>query len=448
MKPLLLFTGPVVTRSGYGAHSRDLVRSLIKMDKFEIHINSLRWGNTPWNALNLQNEEDKLILDRILKEPNLPREPDIHIQVSIPSEFTPLAKYNIGVTAGMENTAPVPSWVDGMNKMDMVICTSNFTRDTFKKVVYEQIDKNTNQKTGELRVVKPMEVLFEGVDTSIYKQTKEFSKDLVDEMNMIEEKFCFLYVGHWLQGDLGQDRKDTGMLVKTFLEKFKNVKRPPALIMKTSSATFSVIDRRDILKRIEMIKKSVKGNLPPVYLLHGDLEDEEMNQLYNHPKVKVMVSFTKGEGFGRPLLEASIAAKPIIASNWSGHLDFLNKKHSVLLPGNLTKVHKSALPKDYLVENAQWFTVNYQYAAQIMMDMFKNYRKYTFNAKKQAMVNKSKFSLKSMSKVFESILNKYLPKFEQQPQAVDLKLPDLKLVSDNKPLLRAEDMKLPKLKRS
>ena len=92
MKPLVLFTGPVVTRSGYGAHARDLVKSLIKMDKFEIHINSLRWGNTPWNALNLQNEEDKLILDRILKEPNLPREPDIHIQVSIPSEFTPLAK--------------------------------------------------------------------------------------------------------------------------------------------------------------------------------------------------------------------------------------------------------------------------------------------------------------------------------------------------------------------
>jgi len=217
--------------------------------------------------------------------------------------------------------------------------------------------------------------------------------------------------------------------------------------MKTSSATFSVIDRRDILRRIDMIKKTVKGDLPPVYLLHGDLEDDEMNQLYNHPKVKAMVTFTKGEGFGRPLLEASIAAKPIIASNWSGHLDFLNKKHSVLLPGNLTKVHKSALPKDYLVENAQWFTVNYQYAAQIMMDMFKNYRKYTFNAKKQAMVNRGKFSLESMTKVFKNILDKHLPEYEPQPQAVDLKLPDLKLVSDSKPLAPIET-KLPKLKRS
>ena len=193
MKPLILFTGPVTTRSGYGAHARDLVKSLIKMDKYDIKINSLRWGNTPWNALNLENEEDKGIIDRILKEPNLPRQPDLHIQVSIPTEFTPLAKYNIGVTAGMENTAPKPEWVDGMNKMDMVICVSNFTKDTFRKVVYEQIDKNTNQKTGELRVVKPMEVLFEGVDTDIYKQTKEFSVDLINEMELIKEKFCFLW---------------------------------------------------------------------------------------------------------------------------------------------------------------------------------------------------------------------------------------------------------------
>ena len=258
MKPLLLFTRPVTTRSGYGSHSRDLVKSLIKMDKFDIKINSLRWGNTPWNALNLEDDEDKGIIDRILKEPNLPRQPDIHIQVSIPTEFTPLAKYNIGVTAGMENTAPKPEWVDGMNKMDMTICVSKFTKDTFSKVVYEQIDKDTNQKTGELRVVKPMEVLFEGADTNIYKETKEFSVDLIKEMDTIKERFCFLYVGHWLQGDLGQDRKDTGMLIKTFLQTFKDKPSPPALIMKTSSATFSVIDRNDILKKIKMIKDTVK----------------------------------------------------------------------------------------------------------------------------------------------------------------------------------------------
>ena len=82
-----------------------------------------------------------------------------------------------------------------------------------------------------------------------------------------------------------------------------------------------------------------------------------------------------------------------------------------------------------------------------MMDMFKNYRKYTFNAKKQSMVNKGKFSLDSMSKVLKNILDKHLPEYVPQPQAVDLKLPDLKLVSDSKPLTPVET-KLPKLKRS
>ena len=288
-----------------------------------------------------------------------------------------------------------------------------------------------------------MEVLFEGADLNIYKKTKEFSKELVDEMKSIPEKFVFLYTGHWLQGDLGQDRKDTGMLVKTFLETFKNKKRKPALLLKTSGSSFSIIDRNEILKKIEDIKALVSGDLPNIYILHGDLLDEEMNELYNHPKVKAHITFTHGEGFGRPLLEACFSEKPIIAPNWSGQVDFLNKSNAVLLPGILTDVHKSAIPKEMLQENSQWFTVNYQYASKVMIDVFKNYKKYTLNAKKLAIVNKGKFSLAAMNKKFENILNKYLPKFEQQPQAVNLKLPKLKRVGNNEPT----KMKLPKLKR-
>jgi hypothetical protein len=441
MKPLLLFTGPVATRSGYGAHSRDLVRSLIDMDRFDIKINSLRWGSTPMNALSPNNPDHKEILDKFLNDPNLPRQPDIHIQVSVPNEFTPMAKYNIGITAGMENTAPKPEWIEGMNRMDMNIVPSTFVKDIFEKVVYEKMN-DKKQKVAEVRIVKPMEVLFEGVDTDIYKLTKEFSTDLIGELDKIKEKWCFLYVGHWLQGELGQDRKDTGMLIKTFLETFKDKKQQPALILKTSSATFSVIDRNEILEKVNMIKDSVKASkLPSIYILHGDLEDEEMNGLYNHPKVKAHITFTHGEGFGRPLLEATLSEKPIIASDWSGHKDFLNKNLAILLNGALTKVHKSALPKEMLVDGAQWFTVNYQYASKIMSDVVKNYRKYTLNAKKLGMFNRVKFSMKEMTKKFESILNQNLPKFEEQPQAVNLKLPKLKKVGDTKKI------KLPKLKK-
>jgi len=442
MKPLVLVTGPPATRSGYGAHTRDLIHSLLRMDKFEVKINSLRWGNTPMNALNAENPKDKLIIDRLLKENSMDRQPDIHFQISVPNEFTPVGKYNIGITAGIENTAPKAEWVEGLNRMDMNIAVSHFVKNTFQALVYDKLN-DQQQKIGELRLVKPMEVLFEGVDLDIYKKTKDFSKELVDEMDKIEEKFLFLYTGHWLQGDLGEDRKDTGMLVKTFLETFKNKKRPPALLLKTSGATFSILDRNSMLEKIKEIKLKVKGKLPNVYLLHGDLEDEEINELYNHPKVKAHITFTHGEGFGRPLLEACFSEKPIIAPDWSGQKDFLNKNNAVLLPGGLIDVHPSAVPKEMLQEGAKWFSVNYQYAGQIMFKVFKQYKQFTMAAKRLSMANRA-FSLENMDKKFEEILNKYLPKFEEQPMPVSLKLPKLKKVS--KPT-EAPKMNLPKLKK-
>ena len=442
----MLITAPVATRSGYGSHSRDLVRGLISMDKFDIHINSTPWGNCPMNALNDKNPNDKVILDRVIQQQNLQRQPEVHIQISVPNEFTPLAKYNIGITAGIETTAPKPEWIQGMNKMDLNIVPSKFTKEVFEKTTYEQKDEKTNQKIGEVKVLKPIEVLFEGIDTNIYKKTDKISEEFNKEMNKISEKFAFLYTGHWLQGGLGEDRKDTGMLVKTFLESFKNHKRPPALIMKTSGATFSIIDRNDILQKIEEIKKTVKGNLPKIYVLHGDLTDEEMNEMYNHPKVKAHVSFTHGEGFGRPLLEASVSEKPVIAPNWSGHIDFLNKQNAVLLPGSLTKVPAASLPKEMHVEQAQWFTINYQYASQMLKSIFKSKKNFTFKAKKLAMYNRVSFSLDNMNKKFETMLDNYLPKFQEQAQSVNLKLPKLKKVGDDKPA-EPTKMKLPKLKR-
>jgi len=444
MKPLLLVTGPPATRSGYGAHTRDLIHSLIEMDKFDIKVNSMRWGNCPMNALNDQNPKDKLILDRLLTGNNLSKQPEIHIQVSVPNEFNPIGKYNIGITAGMESTIVKPEWIDGMNRMNMNIVPSQFVKNTFEKITYDKINETTKQPVGQLKIERPIEVLFEGADLNIYKKTSEFSKELVDEMDKIKEKFVFLYTGHWLQGKLGHDRKDTGMLVKTFLETFKNKKNSPALLMKTSGATFSILDRNEILKKIDEIKKSVKSkNLPNIYVLHGDLEDDEMNEMYNHPKVKAHVTFTHGEGFGRPLLEACFSEKPIIASNWSGHVDFLSKENSILLPGNMIDVDKSAIPEQMLQEGAKWFCVNYQYAGQMLLKVLKETRKFNLNAKKLAIVNKPKFSLANMTKQFEKILDSHLPKFEEAPQQVNLKLPKLKKVGKAIP----SAIKLPKLKK-
>ena len=246
-------------------------------------------------------------------------------------------------------------------------------------------------------------------------------------------------------GSLGQDRKDLGMLIKTFLETFKDKPKQPALILKTSGATPSILDREDILAKLKQIKSTVSGDkLPNVYVLHGDLSDDEINGLYNHPKVKAHVSFTHGEGFGRPLLEASLSEKPVIAPNWSGHVDFLEGGNAILLPGSLNDVKEESLQKGIYVKGQQWFTVNYNYASKTLKEVFDNYSKYMVKSKKLALVNKTKFSLDAMTKKFEGILDKYLPKFEEQPQQVKLNLPKLKRIDSVKEKPKLE---LPKLKK-
>ena len=442
MRPLVLVTAPVATRSGYGSHSRDIVHSLIDMDKFDIKIMSVRWGSCSMNALNEKDERDKKIIDRLMTEPRLPRQPDIHFHIVVPNEFMVNAKYNIGITAGIESTVVHQTWLEGANRMDLLLVPSNFTKQGFINTTFQRVDQQTGQKGPDLKLEKAIEVLFEGADLNIYKKTNEFSPDIVSEFEKIPERFNFLYTGHWLQGNLGEDRKDTGMLVKTFLETFKNVKDAPGLIMKTSGATFSVIDREEVLSKIRDIRTTVYGDLPNIYLLHGDFTDDEMNQLYNHPKVKAHISLTHGEGFGRPLLEASLSEKPVIAPNWSGHTDFLEKDMSVMLPGSMSSVPQASFPEGMYVEGMQWFTTNYPNACRVMMDVYKNYAKYLIGAKKQSLHSKS-FSLENMTKELSRILDKYLPKFEEQPQQVNLKLPQLKKVEDSKP--SGLDIKLPKL---
>ena len=249
-----------------------------------------------------------------------------------------------------------------------------------------------------------------------------------------------MYVGHWLSGSIGNDRKDTAMLVKLFLETFKDMKKKPALVMKTNSADFSVLDRVEMLKKIRGIRNEVKGDLPNIYLLHGDLTDEEMNELYNHPRIKAHISLTHGEGFGRPLLEASLSEKPVIASNWSGHKDFLPDDLALMLPGSMTKVPSEAFPDNIYVEGSQWFSVDYPVASGVVKDVYSNYKKYKPLAKRLSFQNKNKFSLNAMTKEFEKILDKYLPEFQEQ---VDLKLPKLKSVTSK----TTSNIKLPTLKK-
>lgn len=429
LKPMLIFIAPVQSRSGYGDHSRDILRALIQIDKYDIKVVPIRWGSTPLNALKEGKDDD--ILNLILKTPQLPRKPEISIQLTVPNEFNPeVAMYNIGITAGIETTVCSHQWIEGLNRMNMIIVPSNFSKHVFQNTVFIQKDQQGNP-IAELKCTKPIHVVFEGVDTNIYYKTENIPADIRRKLNEIPEDFLFLFVGHWLQGDLGADRKDVGMLIKVFLETFKGKINKPALLLKIGS-TFSKIEEEDLLNKINSIKNRIGGDIPNIYILHGELTADEMNSLYNHSKVKVHISFTKGEGFGRPLLEASLSEKPIIVSGWSGHTDFLPKERAVLLPGKLENVHPSAVWPGVIEPESKWFNVNYSYASNAMLDVWKRYTTYLPNAKALGAENKIKFSFNKMKEILEKLLDENLPPFSI-PQPINLpSIPKLKKINKEK----------------
>ena len=428
MKQTLVFQGPIFTRSGYGDHCRDLMKSLRKMDKYDIKIIPLRWGNTPQNQIDGSTEFGKWMLERVIGQ--IGEKPDVFMQVSVANEFEPKGQYNIGITAGVETTICPLDFITKSNDMDLIIVPSHFTKQVMTTTAYQQKNQQTGEIVSETRLTTPVEVLFEGVDTEIF--SKGSGKDVLAN---VKEDFNFLIVGHWLKGDLGQDRKDIGMAIKTFATVFQYLpkEKRPGLIVKTSHAGFSVIDREATREKIENVLKPFGDKCPSVYLIHGDMEETDMSNLYHHPKVKAMLSFAKGEGYGRPMAEFTLTGKPIIASGWSGQTDFLPAENAVLLEGSLTAVHESAADQ-FCMKEAQWFTVGYSNAANKIYDVYNKYDIYIEKSKGLKDSTLANFTLDKMHDKFIQILDTSV---KTQP----------KLVPFNLPKLNKSKMELPKLKK-
>lgn len=422
MKQYCVISAPPDTYSGYGARSRDFIKALyeLKKDEWDIRIMPQRWGNTSWGFLEDYKEEWGWMIPLLLKEP-LTKQPDYWFQVTIPNEFQHVGKVSIGVTAGIETTVCDAPWLEGCNRMDLTLVSSNHAKAVLQSTSYSK-KENPNET---IKLEKPIEVLFEGADLNKYFfiANKDLPKtDLVLDLDKIKEEFCYLFVGHWLQGEFGEDRKNVGKMIHTFLETFKGRKNKPALILKTSSSTTCIMDREEILKKIDVIRNSIQGSdLPNIYVLHGDLDDEDMNNLYNHPKVKAMISFAKGEGYGRPLAEFCLSKKPVIASGWSGQIDFLNGEFAVLIPGQLTQTHPSAQSQGLILPGALWFTIDHNLAAKAMEDVFTHYKKYEERGKRQGHKIKTEFSFDNMV----LFLKGYLDKYANVPKEVEFKLPQL-----------------------
>ncbi len=212
-----------------------------------------------------------------------------------------------------------------------------------------------------------------------------------------------------------------------FLETFKNRKDAPALILKTSCGNYSYTDQEELLTKIDAIRKSVSGKqLPNIHLIHGYLTDDDMNELYNHDKVKAFFLPTRGEGFGRPYLEFSAVGKPVIASNYSGHTDFLDKEFTVYVGGTIEQVHPSVIMDKIITAESKWFSPDPNQCAQALMAVYENYAHYQVLGRKQGFKSRTEFSMDKMTEGLTSLLAKHMPVISIP---VPIKLPSLKKIT-------------------
>jgi len=304
----VLVRGPALSHSGYGEHARFVLNSLRKYpEHFDVYLINVNWGATSW--VDQDNEERQWIDKTIQKTIEYTQGGgtyDLSVQVQIPNEFEKLAPYNIGITAGSESTKISPEFLQGTFNVDKIITISEHAKFGFVNTVYNAVNNQTG-KEFEAKCNAPVEIV--GYPVKKIKKDKNFNLNLKHDFN-------FLTIGTLIP------RKNLHNTIKWFVEQFKD--EEVGLVVKTTMGKTSLIDRRFVLNQLKQLLNEHQDRKCQVYLLHGDLSESEMTSLYNHPKIKCMISLSHGEGFGLPLYEAAYNGLPIIAPNWGGQCDFLN----------------------------------------------------------------------------------------------------------------------------
>ena len=307
MKKKVLIKGPLLTRSGYGEQSRFALRSLrSREDLFDIYIHPIQWGQTSWMS---NMDEERVWIDNTIEKTIAFTQQggtfDMSLQITIPNEFQRVAPVNVGYTAGIETTKIAHQWIPKCNEMDKIITISSFSKQAFDSTEYEATNNQTQEKVV-LKTLTPVDF--------VNYPVKHFQSLPELDLN-ITTKFNFLVVAQF------GPRKNLQNTIKWFVEEFRN--DDVGLVVKSNIAKNSLIDRNRLFNDMKNFMNELGEKQCKVYLLHGDMSDEEMHSLYKHPKIDAFVSLAHGEGFGLPIFEAAYSGLPVVATGWSGQLDFL-----------------------------------------------------------------------------------------------------------------------------
>ena len=271
----VLFTGAVFQPTGFGKHSRELIKALKK--KHEVQSDDFY---VPREELNLKGLED-------VNKPIIKDIKDINETITIINDYPNRWDKGHGLRCAYlihEGTKLFPDYVNASQMVDIILAPSQAT-------------KNLAKWNG---IKKPIYVVPEGVDPDFYKPKEEKTV-----------KFNFLFVGSWT-GDY-IDRKGAGLLIKAFHEEFKE---DIELNLKISTFFAPEFDAKKCVRDIigvddERIKINQKK-----------LNAEEIRELYWNASCFVLP--TQGEAFGLTAIEAMACGVPTIITHDknSGHMDY------------------------------------------------------------------------------------------------------------------------------
>ena len=388
-KKTVVIKGPLMTQSGYGVHCRQIFRWLMSREDFNVKCIVTPWGQCSW-ILDHENETIRQIMERTVNENSM--EFDLSFQVQLPNEWNPfLAKTNIGVTAAVETDKCNPEWIECCNRMDKVIVPSEFTKEVLV---------NTGGNSDNIEVIH--ETYPEIFDLEVFERD-EYIDNL---LNSLETKNNFLVLGQITGMNTFSDRKNLFNTIKAFVEAYKG-KKDVGLIFKTNVGRNTKIDKTKTITLIKNILKEIgKDVFPKVHVLHGNLSEVQLRTLYSHSKVSFLLTATRGEGFGLPILEAASQSLPVIATNWSGHLDFMKLGNFTRLPYKLEQIHESRVDNQIFIAGSKWAEVPYGKLRLTLKKAFDNYGKDRKNAKELSIKLKENFCFNKIKEDYNRFIER------------------------------------------
>ena len=410
MKRVLL-KGPVLSRSGYGEHARFIFRALMAYPShFDVHVEPTPWGASSW-IMN-ESEETNLIktcIEKHITHKDSYPQYDISFQVMIPNEWQKLAAIDIGITAAVETDKASAQWIQACNNVDKILVVSHHARNSLVNPTYQMVNE-AQQPVGILKCNTPVEVVGYPV-----KKHDHVNVDLD-----LEYDFNFITVAQ------DSPRKNLTNSIKWFLDEFKDDE--VGLVIKAHKMNHSVVDKFSVKDMLSSMLKDdqYKDRKCKIYLLHGNMSDEELHSLYNHPKIRSYFTATHGEGFGLPIYEAAYSGLPVAAPAWSGHVDFLYTKQTNKKTGKekktsmfskirheLKQIQPEAVWENVLDADSKWCFVDEKHFKKTLRECYKNNKAKTRIAEKLKDYLENEFSSDKQYKRFFDSIDEFLNSEEE-----------------------------------